>query len=80
MKKIINKTYSPLQLMVRSRKSVSFTDSEGKVRGSGSRNFTTVSIPGIGSNNNIYYLEDEKMTPQIEMLESKKLIKIESVK
>lgn len=65
MIEIKNKSRSPIQIMVRSRESVA---------GSGSRAFTTLNIPGVGAGNNVYLLDDERHTPQIDRLENKGLI------
>lgn len=60
MIEIKNKSRSPIQLVVRSRKS--------------SRSFTTLAIPGIGAGKNIYYLEDERKTDYIDRVEKMGLI------
>lgn len=65
MIEIKNKTRSPVQLVVRSRK---------PVKGSGSRAFTTLNIPGIGKGKHIYYLDDERKTEYIDRIEKLGLI------
>lgn len=52
MIEIKNKTRSPVQLVVRSRKAP--------------KAFTTLNIPGVGAGNNVYYLEDERNTEYVE--------------
>ena len=61
MIEITNKQRFPVQLVVRSKKKV--------------RAFTTLNVPGIGSGNNIYFLEDERTTEYIDRLEQMSLIK-----
>lgn len=70
MLKITTRTRSPVQVVVRSRK---------EVRGSGSRSFTTLNIPGIGGGNNVYLLEDERATEYIDRLVKMGLITTEHV-
>lgn len=65
MIEIRNKLRSPIQVVVRSRT---------EVPGSGSRAFTTRNIPGIGSGNNVYLLEDERHTDYIDRLVKEGLI------
>jgi len=60
MIEIKNKTKSPVQLVVRSRKAP--------------RAFTTLIIPGIGKGNNIRIIEDELVTEYIERVEKMGLI------
>lgn len=60
MIEITNRTYGPLQLMVRSRRKP--------------RSFTTLIVPGRGSGNNKKLIEDELYTEQINQLEKEKLI------
>jgi hypothetical protein len=60
MIEIRNKGYSPVQLMVRSRKAP--------------RSFTTQIVPGIGNKQNVILIEDEKVTDQIDGLEQRGLI------
>jgi len=60
MIEITNKQRCPVQVLVRSRKSP--------------RSFTTLNIPGIGSGNNIYLLEDERVTEYIDRVEKLGLI------
>jgi hypothetical protein len=60
MIEIRNKGYSPVQLMVRSRKAP--------------RSFTTKSVPGIGAQQNVILMEDEKVTDQWAVLEQQGLI------
>lgn len=52
MIEITNRQRWPVQLMVRSRKSP--------------RSFVTLSIPGIGQGKNVYLLEDERVTEDLE--------------
>jgi hypothetical protein len=60
MIEIKNKTKSPVQLVVRSRKAP--------------RAFTTLIIPGIGKGNNVRIIEDELVTEYIERVEKMGLI------
>ena len=55
MIEIRNKEKSPIQLVVRSRKSP--------------KKFTTLMIPGVGLNKNVVYIEDEHTTEYIERAE-----------
>lgn len=57
---IENKMRGPVQLVVRS-----------KVHNG---NFTTLSIPGMGSGKNVYALEDERMTENVERIRKDGLI------
>lgn len=66
MIEITNKTAGPVQLVVRTGP------------GTG-RNFTVLNIPGIGANQNVRYLEDERNTKYIEEAEKKGLIKTKRV-
>ena len=56
MIEITNKSRSPIQLVVRSRKAV--------------RAFTTKVLPGVGTGKNVYLLEDERTTEYIGRMES----------
>ena len=60
MIEITNRQKCPVQVLVRSRRSP--------------RSFTTLNIPGIGKGNNIYLLEDERVTDYIERVEKLGLI------
>lgn len=60
MIEITNKQKSPIQVVVRSRK--------------GARAFTTLNIPGIGANCNVYLLADERHTEYIDRVEKMGLI------
>jgi len=60
MIEVRNKSRSPVQLIVRSRKAP--------------RAFTTLNLPGVGAKNNVCLLEDEKVTEYIDRLEQKGLI------
>lgn len=60
MIEIKNKLRSPVQLVVRSRKSP--------------RAFTTLIIPGIGKNQNVRMIEDEQATEYIDRVEKMGLI------
>lgn len=60
MIKITNKSRSPIQLIIRSKKL--------------SRSFTTLAIKGLGSGKNTYYLEDERKTDYIDRVEKMGLI------
>jgi hypothetical protein len=60
MIEIVNKQKCPVQILVRSRRSP--------------RSFTTLNIPGVGSGNNIYLLEDERVTEYIGRVENLGLI------
>ncbi len=66
MIEITNKTRGPVQLVVRT----------GAGKG---RNFTVLNIPGIGANQNVRYLEDERHTPYIDEAERKGFIKTRKV-
>lgn len=70
MIEITNKQRSPIQVMVRSRT---------EVPGSGSKSFSTLIIPGVGAGNNVYLLEDERSTEQIDRLFASKQIAIRHV-
>ena len=60
MIEITNRQKCPVQVLVRSRRSP--------------RSFTTLNIPGVGKGNNIYLLEDERVTDYIERVEKMGLI------
>jgi hypothetical protein len=60
MIEIKNKTRSPVQILIRSRKSP--------------KSFTTLNIPGVGAGNNIYLLEDERNTEYVGRAEQMGLI------
>jgi hypothetical protein len=60
MIEIKNKTKSPVQLVIRSRKAP--------------KAFTTLNIPGLGAGNNTYLLEDERNTEYVERAEKLGLI------
>lgn len=60
MLEVRNKTKSPVQILVRSKKKP--------------RSFTTLIIPGIGKGNNVRLLEDEDKTDYIERVEKMGLI------
>jgi len=60
MIEIRNKCRSPIQLVVRSRKSP--------------RSFTTLNVPGVGAKKNVYLLEDERTTEYVERAEKQGLI------
>jgi hypothetical protein len=62
MIEIKNKTKSPVQVIVRSRKSPN--------------SFTTLNIPGVGEGKNIYLLEDERHTDYIDRVERMGLISV----
>lgn len=66
MIEIRNKLKSPVQVVIKSRT---------EVPGSGTRAFTTLNIPGIGSGNNVYELEDERHIP----LYTERLAKLEMI-
>lgn len=65
MLEIKNKKKFPVQLIVKSKKSV--------------RSFTTLNIPGIGRGKNIYFLEDERSTSYIDKAEKDGLISTKRV-
>jgi len=65
MLEIRNKNRFPVQLVIRSRKTP--------------RSFTVLNIPGIGSEKNIYYLEDERATDYIDRAEKQGLISVKQV-
>jgi len=60
MIEIKNKTRSPVQLVIKSKKAP--------------KSFTTLNIPGIGSGKNIYLLEDERNTEYVDRVEKMGLI------
>jgi hypothetical protein len=60
MIEIKNKTKSPVQILIRSRRSP--------------KAFTTLNVPGIGAGNNIYMLEDERKTEYVDRAEKLGLI------
>lgn len=60
MIEIKNKTKSPVQILIRSRKAP--------------KSFTTLNVPGIGAGNNVYLLEDERSTEYVERAEQMGLI------
>jgi hypothetical protein len=65
MLEIRNKNRFPVQLVIRSRKTP--------------RSFTVLNVPGIGSEKNIYYLEDERATDYIDRAEKSGLISVKQV-
>ena len=65
MLEIKNKNRFPVQLIIRSRKAP--------------RSFTVLNVPGIGSQKNIYYLEDERATDYIDRAEKSGLISVKQV-
>jgi len=65
MLEIKNKNRFPVQLIIRSRKAP--------------RAFTVLNVPGIGSQKNIYYLEDERATDYIDRAEKSGLISVKQV-
>jgi hypothetical protein len=60
MLEIRNKQKSPIQLIVRSKRTTN--------------SFTTLIVPGVGKNNNVVVIEDERVTEYIERAEKQKLI------
>ena len=60
MIEITNRNRFPVQLVIRSR--------------TAPRAFTTLNICGIGAKNNVYLLEDERVTPELERAEKLGLI------
>jgi hypothetical protein len=60
MIEIRNKTRSPVQILIRSRRSP--------------KAFTTLNVPGIGAGCNVYMLEDERNTEYVERAEKIGLI------
>jgi len=65
MLEIRNKNRFPVQLVIKSRKTP--------------RSFTVLNVPGIGSEKNIYYLEDERATDYIDRAEKSGLISVKQV-
>lgn len=65
MIEIRNKSKSPIQLTVRSRETA--------------KSFSTLVIPGIGKNKNVYLLEDERMTENITQAKDNGLITIKHI-
>lgn len=62
---IENRQKGPIQLVIRSR------DNFG--------GFTTLNIPGMGAGKNVYTLEDERMTENVERAEKEGLIKTKKI-
>lgn len=60
MIEIVNKQRYPVQLIVRSKRSVN--------------SFTVIDVPGVGKNKNKIILEDERHTPYIDRAEQAGLI------
>ncbi len=60
MLEIRNKLKSPIQLIIRSRRSTN--------------SFTTLNVPGVGKKKNVIMLEDERVTEYIERAEKQGLI------
>jgi len=60
MIEIKNRTRSPVQILIRSRRSP--------------KAFTTLNVPGVGAGNNIYLLEDERKTEYVDRAEKLGLI------
>jgi hypothetical protein len=60
MIEITNKNRFPVQLVIRSKKAP--------------REFTTLNIPGIGDKKNVFHLEDERNTPELERAEEQGLV------
>lgn len=60
MIEIKNKTKSPVQLVIKSKKAP--------------KSFTTLNIPGVGAGKNFYLLEDELNTEYVERAEKMGLI------
>lgn len=71
MIEITNKTRGPVQLIVKTGQVAAEKRSI--------RNFTVLNIPGIGANNNVRYLEDERHTKYIDEAEKKGLIKTRKI-
>lgn len=65
MIEIRNTQRSPIQLMVRSKRAP--------------RTYTTKVVPGIGSKNNVIYIEDEDITDEIHRCENRGLITIKHI-
>jgi len=65
MLEITNKQKFPVQLLVKSRKKT--------------RAFTTLNIPGIGSGNNVRFLEDERHTEYVDRIRNMGFISIQRV-
>jgi hypothetical protein len=65
MLEIRNKKKFPVQLVIRSKKAP--------------KHFTVLNVPGIGSEKNIYYLEDERATDYIDRAEKEGLISVKQV-
>lgn len=65
MLEITNKNKFPVQLVVRSRRSV--------------RSFTTLNLPGVGSGKNVYLLEDERSTQYIDRAANDGLVTIRKI-
>lgn len=60
MIEIKNRTKSPVQILIRSRKAP--------------KSFTTLNVPGIGAGKNTYLLEDERKTEYVDRAEKLGLI------
>ncbi len=65
MIEITNRECGPVQLMVKSKNKVS--------------GFTTKVLPGRGKKQNVYVINDEDKTDQMDLLESLKLISMRTV-
>ena len=65
MIEIRNKGRSPIQLTIRSRETT--------------KSFSTLVVPGIGNNKNVYLLEDERMTDNITQAKDRGLISIKHI-
>jgi len=66
MIELTNRTKSPISVVIRSKKRP--------------RDFTTLTIPGIGSNHNTRVIEDERMTEYVDRLIKSKLISKKDIK
>lgn len=67
MLELTNRTRGPISVMVRSR------------RGPTPREFTTLTILGIGAGNNVVLIEDEMVTDDIKKARQNKLISVRTV-
>lgn len=65
MLEIKNNQKHPIQLVVISRE--------------GTRQFTTLNIPGVGKGKNIYFLEDERTTDYIDIAVKKGYISVRHI-
>lgn len=69
MIEMTNLKRTPIQIIVRT------APGKGKAK-----NFTCLNIPGIGNNENVRYIDDERHTPYIDKAEKDGFIKVRRIK